>query len=125
MTLDERKQLQAFLFDLIQARASEKDKVAEALILEACTRQPDALYLLVQRVMGAEQMLKRLLAPNPEQQPNPPPTSLKPVQQFLNPSVIASTTLGVMAGSLLEQGSERYLESDNPEGLTNLDLDEI
>ena len=123
MTLDERQQLQAFLFELIQTRATDKDTVAEALILEACARQPDALYLLVQRVMVAEQILKRLSPPNPEQQSQLVSSGPKPVQQFLNPGVMASTALGVMAGSLLQQGFEKWAGSGDPDGWTELDSD--
>jgi hypothetical protein len=124
MTLDERQQLQAFLFDLIQARATEKDKVAETLILEACARQPDALYLLVQRVMVLEQTLKRLLPPDPTQQSAVEQVGAHPVQQFLNPRLIASTALGAMAGSLLAQGLENWGESLALDGLTEFGADD-
>ena len=38
MTIDERELLQGFLHDLIQVRVTNKDPVAEALIVQACTR---------------------------------------------------------------------------------------
>lgn len=46
--------LGAFLQQMTQAQAGQKDAEAEALIREACARQPDAAYLLVQRAMGLD-----------------------------------------------------------------------
>ncbi len=57
MTPEERAELTRFLQLLAQAQAGQKDPDAEGLIREACTRQPDAAYLLVQRVMQLEQAL--------------------------------------------------------------------
>lgn len=54
MTQDEREQLVRFLSLLNEAQAGQKDSEAEALIKEAIARQPDAGYLLVQRVMQLE-----------------------------------------------------------------------
>lgn len=51
MNTDEREQLSRFLQQLTQAQAIQKDGEADALIREACLRQPDAAYLLVQRAM--------------------------------------------------------------------------
>lgn len=125
MTLTERQQLQEFLLDLIQTRVNEKDQVAEALILQACARQPDALYLLVQRVMVIEQTLKRLQPSNPEQQPAPEVAAARPEQQFLNPRLIASTALGTMVGSLLAQGLGNGGGSSELDGWTEFDADDL
>lgn len=57
MTLEERGQLTKFLQLLGEARAGVKDAEAESLIAQACTRQPDAAYLLVQRVLQLEHAL--------------------------------------------------------------------
>ncbi len=57
MTLEERSQLNRFLNLLTQAQAGPKDAEAEALIAEAVRRQPDATYLLVQRVLQLEHAL--------------------------------------------------------------------
>ena len=54
----EREQLQQFLEQLITARISGRDSEAEQLIREACARQPDAAYLLVQRALLQEQALR-------------------------------------------------------------------
>lgn len=51
MNSQERAQLSQFLQQLTQAQAGPKDAEAEALISEACARQPDAAYLLVQRAL--------------------------------------------------------------------------
>jgi hypothetical protein len=54
----ERDELLQFLRPLLRARATDKDFTAETLILEQCARQPDALYLLVQRTMALEKALQ-------------------------------------------------------------------
>ncbi|ANH76592.1 hypothetical protein ACS15_5515 [Ralstonia insidiosa] len=51
MSPQEQQALENFLAQLTQARAGAKDPQAEARILEAVARQPDAAYLLVQRAM--------------------------------------------------------------------------
>lgn len=58
MNTQEREQLTRFLQQLAQASASNKDAEAEALIGEACRRQADASYLLVQRALLLEQALQ-------------------------------------------------------------------
>ena len=55
MTLQEKELLARFLQQLGEARAGQKDVEAEKLIQEACTRQPDAAYLLVQRALQLDQ----------------------------------------------------------------------
>ena len=54
MTPQERELLSAFLQQMTQAQAGQKDAEADALIREASVRQPDAAYLLVQRAMGLD-----------------------------------------------------------------------
>ena len=58
MTLQEKELLTRFLQLLTAAQAGQKDAEADALIKEACARQPDAGYLLVQRAMQLEQLLQ-------------------------------------------------------------------
>ncbi len=58
MNRHERDELLQFLQPLLRARATDKDFAAETLILEQCARQPDALYLLVQRTMALEKALQ-------------------------------------------------------------------
>ena len=55
MTLQEKELLTRFLQQLGEAKAGQKDTEAEKLIQEACARQPDAAYLLVQRALQLDQ----------------------------------------------------------------------
>lgn len=57
MSPQEQQALESFLAQLTQARATAKDPQAEARILDAVARQPDAAYLLVQRAMLLDQAL--------------------------------------------------------------------
>jgi uncharacterized protein len=54
MNTQERDQLNQLLKQLVDFKLTAKDSEAESLIHEAVTRQPDAAYLLVQRVMLLE-----------------------------------------------------------------------
>ena len=58
MNIQEREQLTQFLQQLTQAQAAQKDAEAETLIRDACIRQPDATYLLVQRAMLLDQAMQ-------------------------------------------------------------------
>ena len=58
MNSQEREQLNLFLQQLTAVQAGQKDPDADALICEACARQPDAGYLLVQRSMQLEHALR-------------------------------------------------------------------
>jgi hypothetical protein len=60
MNLQERDQLNVFLRQLTQVQASQKDAEAETLIREACARQPDSGYLLVQRAMQLEYAMQAM-----------------------------------------------------------------
>jgi hypothetical protein len=62
MNLQEREQLNLFLQQLVQVQASQKDSEADQLIRDACARQPDAGYLLVQRAMQLEHGLQAMKA---------------------------------------------------------------
>lgn len=116
MTLEERELLQKFLHELIQVRVTRKDPVADALILEASKRQPDAVYILVQRLMMAEQALDRLSTQHPGHPTVAHPATSSASSQFLNPGLIASTAVGVVAGSALQRGWEAWSASgDLPE----------
>jgi hypothetical protein len=55
MTPQEKELLERFLADMTATRAGQKDPQADALIREAAARQPDALYLLVQRAIQLDQ----------------------------------------------------------------------
>ena len=64
MNIQEHEQLTRFLQELALARVGLKDADAERLIQESCSRQPDAPYLLVQRSLLLEQVLKNIEAEN-------------------------------------------------------------
>lgn len=57
MSPQESQVLQQFLQQLVQANGLVKDKEAQALIEKAVAQQPDAAYLLVQRVLLQDQAL--------------------------------------------------------------------
>ena len=57
MTPSDAQVLHDFLGQLVQARGLKKDPEADALIQRAVEQQPDAGYLLVQRVLLMEQAL--------------------------------------------------------------------
>lgn len=59
MNTQEREQLVEFLRPLAQVPPVHKDGDADALIREACAKQPDAPYLLVQRALLMEQALQQ------------------------------------------------------------------
>jgi hypothetical protein len=58
MTLQEKELLARFLEQLGSAKAGQKDAEADSLIRNACAKQPDAAYLLVQRTLQLEQLLQ-------------------------------------------------------------------
>lgn len=58
MNTQEREQLSQFLQQLVEVKLTEKNNEAENLISQAVTRQPDALYLLVQRCLIQDQALR-------------------------------------------------------------------
>ena len=62
MNPQERDQLSLFLQQLTQTQAGQKDSEADLLIKEACTRQDDSAYLLVQRTMQLEHALQAVQA---------------------------------------------------------------
>lgn len=55
MIPQEKQLLERFLQQMTAAQVGHKDAEAEALITQACARQPAAAYLLVQRAMQLEQ----------------------------------------------------------------------
>lgn len=62
MTPQESQALQQFLQQLVAAQAGPKDTEAEQQIQLASARQPDALYLLVQRALIQDQALAQAQA---------------------------------------------------------------
>ena len=132
MTVDERDHLQTFLRQLLHSSAAPKDAVAESLIKEACSQHADALYLLVQRSMAADMALRDVLAKNAElrtrldQTDSAPPQDLSGFTDSANPlrpnqaatspwgtgmlGIMASTAVGVVAGSMLLGGIQDLMD---------------
>jgi hypothetical protein len=144
MTLEERSQLSRFLQLLTQGNPGVKDAEAEALIADAVRRQPDAAYLLVQRVLQLEHALLEATTKKPAFVGDPnawgrpaaaaqagpqaayqsplsqPSGEARPSSPLMQPAAgrvaqpsawgsglmgtVASTAVGVVAGSLLAQG---------------------
>ena len=157
MTPEERVQLVRFLQLLEQANAGPKDEAAEGMIRDSLTRQPDAAYLLVQRVLQLEmaqqsrqeeiEHLKRQLGGARtsglpasffgqnswgRQPASAPASSALPAASSLSPAAaqaqaqptrsawgsgllgtVASTAVGVVAGSMLAQGIGSLLGNRN------------
>lgn len=159
MNTQEQEKLTSFLQQLQQAQVGAKDYDAEKLILEACSRQPDAHYLLVQRSLLLDQALqnaqaeiaqlkKKLESPKsntasfldnnawgnspvqavataarsatftPASAPvaAPPGAATPAGGSFLNSGMlgtVASTAVGVVAGSFLYHGIENMMGNHN------------
>jgi hypothetical protein len=135
MTLEERDQLQNFLRQLLLSRATPKDVAAETLIKQACSQQSDALYLLVQRAMASELALQVATAKNAELQTkldqvgaasnttasqsealnNSPPQPAIAAPSLWGSGMlgsVASTAIGVVAGSLLFESIQDLGDDD-------------
>lgn len=132
----EREQLTALLNRLTQVQLTSRDAEAERLIREALGRQPDAAYLLVQRVLlqeralqAAHDDLRRLQAApaagtsflgdttwgspaRPVASPPPVATGAGGAPGWLG--TVATTAAGVVAGSFLYQGIEHLLAGSAP-----------
>lgn len=160
MNAHEREKLTSFLQQLTQAQVGAKDSEAVTLIQEACNRQPDAYYLLIQRSLLLDQALENAQAEiarlKKEQQESlrgsassfldnnawgsaPVQTAAAPrasayaqaaapvaspapaSSSFLNSGLlgtVASTAVGVVAGSFLFNGIEKMMGShDGKSGL--------
>jgi uncharacterized protein len=68
MNVQERDLLNQLLKQLAEVKITEKDAEAETLIREAASKQPDATYLLTQRVLLLEHALNVAKAQNDELQ---------------------------------------------------------
>ena len=142
MTPHEKELLQKFLNELNNMSVQQKDSDAYTLITESAKKQPDALYLLVQRSMGLEMALQVAQKQMAELQSNS--SAAKPASSFLSdnnawgrqavpagaqartgaqPSAwgsgmlgaIATTAIGVVAGSMLYQGIQSMMGQQKPE----------
>lgn len=142
MTPHEKELLQKFLNELNNTSVQQKDSDAYTLITESAKKQPDALYLLVQRSMGLEMALQVVQKQMAELQSNS--SAAKPASSFLSdnnawgrqavpagaqartgaqPSAwgsgmlgaIATTAIGVVAGSMLYQGIQSMMGQQKPE----------
>jgi len=141
LTIDERQALTQLLEQLTSASVPNKHPEADGLIREALAKQPDAGYLLVQRVLLQEQALNAakaqiaqlqtrsqpaagpggFLGANPWGTPAaapapgyavPPQPPARGGSGFLGD--IATTAAGVVAGSFLFQGIESLLGHHQP-----------
>lgn len=144
MNTQERAQLEGFLDQLVSARPGNKDGEAETLIREAAQRQPDALYLLVQRALiqaqalqSAQDEIARLRSQsssgsfmggnnwgNRPAAPIAPAAPAAGASSFGNGWLgnVATTAAGVVAGSFLFQGIENLLgHHGNSQGLLDKD----
>lgn len=146
MQAHEREQLNALLAQLVAARAEAKDGEAAALIRDAVARQPDAAYLLIQKValqqqalQAAQARIEQLQGELERQRPaagnawgnsawGQAPAPAAPVPQAPPAASqnswgngwlgnIASTAAGVVAGSFLYQGIENLLGHHGGNGL--------
>ncbi len=81
MTPDERTLLSTFLGDLVRTPATAKDPEAQSMIAQAVGSNPDALYLLVQHAVLADQALHAAQAQINalQSQPAPPSSFLSPL----------------------------------------------
>ena len=142
MTPHEKELLQKFLNELNNTSVQQKDSDAYTLITESAKKQPDAMYLLVQRSMGLEMALQVAQKQMAELQSNS--SAAKPASSFLSdnnawgrqavpagaqartgaqPSAwgsgmlgaIATTAIGVVAGSMLYQGIQSMMGQQKPE----------
>src|SRR6185503_3263143 len=81
MTPDERSILTSFLADIARTPRPNKDPEADAMIAEAVRANPDAVYLLVQHAILADQALhaaqaqQRTFLPQTPSAPPPQPVS--------------------------------------------------
>lgn len=101
MNTQEREQLSQFLQQLVEVKLTEKSSEAETLIGEAVSRQPDALYLLVQRCLIQDQALRaaqsqiaNLQNQLQQQRPNPSAGSFLNGDPWSNPAANANGVPG-------------------------------
>lgn len=85
MTPDERNILQAFLADLASTPAVAKDPEADAMIQAAVQRNPNAVYLLVQHAILADQALHAAQAQLQGQSQSFLPQTAAPPSQPMSP----------------------------------------
>jgi len=145
MTPHEKELLQKFLNELNNTTVQQKDPDAYSLITESAKKQSDALYLLVQRSMGLEMALQVAQKQMAELQSNSSakpasnflsdnnawgrqavPAGAQAQAQArpgAQPSAwgsgmlgaIATTAIGVVAGSMLYQGIQSMMGQQKPE----------
>lgn len=95
MTPDERSILQSFLADLSRTPNVTKDPEADAMIREAVRSNPDAVYLLVQHAILADQALHAAQAQLAGQGRSFLPQQTAPAQpQYAQPQPYASPWAG-------------------------------
>jgi uncharacterized protein len=113
MTPDERNLLQQFLSDLAQARGVAKDPEADGMIGQAMRANPDALYLLVQHAIIADQALHAAQAQIQQMEQQLP--SQPPAPSFLGGGQYGDQTGGQYGGQYGGQGGGGYAPPPQPQ----------
>lgn len=110
MNVQERDQLLKFLASLRQTSVQTKDAVAESIIRDALGREPDALYLLVQRSLALQLALDAALNKIKANESDPSLVQEKSDQGHWKAGLLAQvaaatlgSTVGAVAGGLLLQ----------------------
>lgn len=117
MNIQERDLLQSFLREVSQSRPSQKDPLAQSMIHSALGANPDALYVLVQRALGAEVALREQAKALPTQAEFPV-ANASSLGSFLGTA--AGVATGVVAGGFLFEGIQSVLQDTGlEEGLAD------
>ncbi len=110
MNVQERDALLKFLASLRQTPVQSKDAVADSIIRDALSQQPDALYKLVQRSMALQLALDAALDKLKQHETTVEPVQDKPQTSSWGTGLLAQagtvalgTAVGVAAGGLLLQ----------------------
>jgi len=106
MNSEQEARLQALLQRLVRVRGAQKDPRAETLIRQALERQPDAAYLLTQRVLVLEGALEETREQMARVQSTPfsPPISARDDRPRRLSRIKHAAAAGMAAGVFLLQG---------------------
>jgi len=106
MSSEHETRLRALLQRLVRAQVAQKDSTSETLIREALQRQPDAAYLLIQRVLVLEAALEetREQMARVQSAPIAPPVPVGDGKSRRMSRLKHAAAAGVAAGAFLFQG---------------------
>ena len=114
MNVQERALLAGFLQQLAQAQAGPKDAEASALIGDTLTRQPDAVYLLVQRALildgalnNAQARVAELQAQIEQQKAQAASASSAPSANFLDANAWGRSASAPASASMVQTPGTR------------------